>query len=81
MMKLLTAFAFAFALSVSSASFALDSSFEAQARSGTHVYYVWCTGKDDYTAEQEGSDARVAQQAIARKSSRNCWPVWQGLQN
>ena len=60
-------------------AFALDSSFEAMSQSGNHKFYVWCTGKDDYTTSQNGADAKEAQAAIAAKAGNNCWPVWQGL--
>ena len=60
---------------------ALDSGFDAMSQSGNHQFYVWCTGKDDYTASQSGDNAKAAQLALAAKSGKNCWPVWQGLEN
>lgn len=62
---------------------ALDSSQEARAKSGTHQFYVWCTGTADSTATQEGATAEAAQQALYEKlkgeGKANCWPIWQGL--
>lgn len=72
---------FVFALSVSAPSSALDSNFGAQAKAGAHEFYVWCTGKADYNATQQGDNARVAQETLAKKAGGRCWPVWQGLQN
>jgi len=50
-------------------------------QSGNHKFYVWCTGKDDYTATQAGDNAKAAQAAVASKAGSKCWPVWQGLEN
>ena len=49
---------------------------------GTHQFYVWCSGKGDYFATAEGSNAEEAQMKLynqAKKSGKlACWPVWQG---
>ena len=62
---------------------ALDSSHEARARSGTHQFYVWCTGEADSTATEQGANADAAQKAAYDKlkaaGKTNCWPIWQGL--
>ncbi len=57
----------------------LDSSFTAMSKSGTHQFYVWCTGKRDSTQSAQGENAKAAQTALARKVGGRCWPVWQGL--
>lgn len=62
-------------------SMALDSSFDALSVAGKHRFYVWCTGRDDYVASQNGSNARAAQAALASRAGSNCWPVWQGREN
>ena len=67
--------------SLPQAAVALDSGFDAMSQSGNHQFYVWCTGKDDYTAAQSGDNAKAAQLALAGKAGKNCWPVWQGLEN
>ena len=50
--------------------------------SGTHQFYVWCPGTDDYMATARGTDAEDAQMKLynATKASGRlaCWPVWQG---
>lgn len=56
----------------------LDSSFTAMSKSGTHQFYVWCTGKGDSVKTANGSSAKAAQAALARKVGGRCWPVWQG---
>lgn len=56
----------------------LDSSFTAMSKSGTHQFYVWCTGKRDSVQTANGSSAKEAQAALARKVGGRCWPVWQG---
>ncbi len=61
-----------------SSAFALNSNFDAMAEAGSHKFYVWCTGKDDYEASQEGTNAKEAQAALAAKAGKKCWPVWQG---
>lgn len=73
------AVSFVSGLAVASPAMALDSSFEAMSQSGNHKFYVWCTGKDDYTENATGANAKEAQAALAAKAGKNCWPVWQGL--
>ena len=80
-MKKITALALAAAIALPNAAVALDSSFDAQAQSGNHKFYVWCTGKADYSASQSGANAKEAQAALASKAGSKCWPVWQGLEN
>jgi hypothetical protein len=50
--------------------------------SGTHQFYVWCSGTDDYVATAKGSNAEDAQMTLynaAKASGKSaCWPVWQG---
>ncbi len=64
------------------ASETLDSSQEARFMDGTHQFYVWCTGADDFTVAQAGETAEAAQKALlaALKADgrSTCWPVWQG---
>ena len=62
-------------------SFALDSSFDALSKSGTHKFYVWCTGKADSEQSAQGANAKEAQAALASKVGDTCWPVWQGLES
>jgi hypothetical protein len=69
------------AFALPNAAVALDSSFDAMSQSGNHQFYVWCTGKADYSAAQNGADAKAAQKALASKAGSKCWPVWQGLDN
>ena len=61
------------------AAMALDSSFDAMSKSGKHQFYVWCTGKADYTETMDGANAKDAQAKLASKAGNSCWPVWQGL--
>lgn len=72
--------AFVTGLGFASPASALDLSFEAMSQSGNHTFYVWCTGKDDYTETVSGANAKEAQAALAAKAGKNCWPVWQGLE-
>ena len=81
MKKLTTALIVAFAFAMPTGALALDSSFDAMSQSGNHKFYVWCTGKNDYTDNQSGGNAKEAQAALASKAGKNCWPVWQGLEN
>ena len=81
MTKLLSVLALVAAFAVPNAAFALDSSFAAMSQEGNHQFYVWCTGKDDYQATQQGSDAKSAQVNLAKKAGSRCWPVWQGIAN
>ena len=77
----LSALALAAAFAMPNAAVALDSSFDAMSQSGNHQFYVWCTGKADYSAAQQGDNAKAAQAALAAKAGSKCWPVWQGLNN
>ena len=49
---------------------------------GTHQFYVWCSGTNDYVATADGNNAEDAQQKLytAAKAAGKpaCWPVWQG---
>ena len=81
MKKTVSALAVAAMFALPNAAIALDSSFDAMSQSGSHKFYVWCTGKDDYTATQSGDNAKAAQAAVAAKACSKCWPVWQGLDN
>lgn len=49
---------------------------------GTHQFYVWCSGTNDYVATADGSNAEDAQQKLymaAKAAGKSaCWPVWQG---
>ena len=49
---------------------------------GTHQFYVWCSGTNDYVATAEGNDAEEAQMKLynaAKEAGKpTCWPVWQG---
>lgn len=68
------------AMMLSSAASALDSSFDAMSKSGTHKFYVWCTGGADSETTQQGANATEAQAAAAAAAGGNCWPIWQGLE-
>lgn len=57
----------------------LSFSWDDMSKSGTHQFYVWCTGKDDYTETAQGANAKEAQSSVAAKAGNTCWPVWQGL--
>lgn len=81
MKKTVSALVLAAAFAMPSAAVALDSSFDAMSQSGNHQFYVWCTGKADYSAAQQGDNAKAAQAALASKAGSKCWPVWQGLNN
>ncbi len=81
MKKTVSALVLAAAFAMPNAAVALDSGFDAMSQSGSHQFYVWCTGKDDYTAAQQGDNAKAAQAALAKKAGSKCWPVWQGLNN
>jgi hypothetical protein len=67
------------AFMLAGAASALDSSFDAQSKAGTHQFYVWCTGGADSVKTADGSNAQEAQATLAASSGGNCWPVWQGL--
>ena len=49
---------------------------------GTHRFYVWCPGTNDYFVNAEGNNAEEAQMRLytaAKAAGRtSCWPVWQG---
>ena len=49
---------------------------------GTHQFYVWCSGHQDYVATAEGANAEEAQMKLynaAKDAGQTaCWPVWQG---
>jgi len=81
MKKTVSAIAVAAMFALPNAALALDSSFDAMSKAGNHKFYVWCTGKDDYTATQAGDNAKAAQAAVASKAGSKCWPVWQGMEN
>ena len=81
MKKTVSALILAAAFAMPNAAVALDSSFDAMSQSGNHQFYVWCTGKADYSAAQQGDNAKAAQAALAAKAGSKCWPVWQGLNN
>ncbi len=62
------------------AASALDSSVEGMDIAGTHQFYVWCTGANDYEATADGSDWKDAQANLySTLQGGTCWPVWQGL--
>jgi hypothetical protein len=68
------------AMMLSGAAVALDSSFDAQSKAGTHQFYVWCTGGADSVKTSDGANAKEAQEKLAASAGGNCWPVWQGLE-
>ena len=62
---------------------ALDSSREVYLTSGTHQFYVWCTGgAKGETATSDGATAEEAQlklyESLKAGGKTNCWPIWQG---
>ena len=61
---------------LASAATALDSSFDAMSKSGTHKFYVWCTGGADSEQTADGANAKEAQAKLAASAGNNCWPVW-----
>ena len=79
MKKMISTLAVAAMFALPTSALALDSNFDAMAQSGSHQFYVWCTGKADYSAAENGANAKEAQAALAAKAGSNCWPVWQGL--
>jgi hypothetical protein len=81
MKKVISTLAVAAMFALPTSALALDSGFDAMAKSGNHQFYVWCTGKADYSAAETGANAKEAQIALAAKAGSNCWPVWQGLNN
>ncbi len=55
----------------------------AYAASGTHQFYVWCTGATaSSTATMDGANAQEAQlklyEQLKGQGQTTCWPVWQG---
>ena len=66
------------AFMLAGAASALDSSFGAQSKAGTHQFYVWCTGGADSVQTADGSNAKEAQAALAGSVGGNCWPGCQG---
>jgi hypothetical protein len=62
----------------------LNADVAAMASSGTHQFYVYCSGgiENDYTVKIDGSSMKDAQaKAYAQakaKSGTKCWPIWQG---
>ncbi|MGB5092362.1 MAG: hypothetical protein WBN97_03510 [Parvibaculum sp.] len=71
--------AFGAAMMVSGSAMALDSSFDAMSKSGTHQFYVWCTGGASSVKTADGANAKEAQATLAAAAGNTCWPVWQGL--
>jgi hypothetical protein len=49
---------------------------------GTHQFYVWCSGANDFIAIEKGANAEDAQMTLYRATKAAgktaCWPVWQG---
>jgi hypothetical protein len=49
---------------------------------GTHQFYVWCAGGNDYSSTAEGPSAEDAQMTLYTSlkagGKTRCWPVWQG---
>lgn len=64
---------------MASSAFAMDSSFDAMSKSGTHSFYVWCTGDKSSVQTAQGATAKEAQAKLAASAGDSCWPVWQGL--
>jgi len=60
---------------------ALDSSWDAMSKAGTHQFYVWCTGASDSEQTAEGATMEDAQAKLAAQVGNSCWPIWQGLVN
>jgi len=71
--------AFGATMMIAGAAMALNSNFDAMSKAGKHQFYVWCTGKADYTEAMDGTNAKDAQAKLAAKAGSTCWPVWQGL--
>jgi hypothetical protein len=61
----------------------LNTDFNVKDTAGTHQYYVWCTGADDYTATADAGNYKEGQTKVYEeakaKHGTSCWPVWQGL--
>ena len=62
----------------------LNSDVAAMQSSGTHQFYVYCSGgiENDHVVKVDGSNMKDAQaKAYAAEKSKfgtKCWPVWQG---
>lgn len=59
----------------------VNSAREVYMTSGTHQFYVWCTGGvPNYTTTAQGANAPEAQMKAYEesKSKGKCWPLWQG---
>lgn len=69
------------ALLLTGPALALDASYEAQSKAGTHQFYVWCTGGADSQKTSDGATMEEAQAKLASSVGNSCWPVWQGLVN
>jgi len=69
------------ALLLTGPALALDSSYEAQSKSGTHQFYVWCTGAADSEATADGATMEEAMATLQANVGGTCKPVWQGLVN
>lgn len=69
------------ALLLTGPALALDASWEAKSKAGTHQFYVWCTGGADSQQTADGATMEEAQAAVAASVGSSCWPVWQGLVN
>jgi len=74
----------ALALTTPALAAGLNSDVAAMATSGTHQFYVYCSGgiDNDYTVKMDGTSMKDAQAkayaAAKAKSGTKCWPVWQG---
>jgi hypothetical protein len=72
---------FAAAGAAAAGNFSLDRQVDYFA-SGTHQFYVWCSGTRDYMAIAEGINAEDAQMKLYNTAKASgklaCWPVWQG---
>ncbi|CDO58456.1 MULTISPECIES: hypothetical protein [Parvibaculaceae] len=69
------------ALIMTGSAFALDSSYEAQSKAGTHQFYVWCTGAADSETTADGANMEEAMASVQGSVGGTCKPVWQGLVN
>ncbi len=69
------------ALIMTGSAFALDSSYEAQSKAGTHQFYVWCTGAADSETTADGATMEEAMASVQASAGNTCKPVWQGLVN
>ncbi len=69
------------AVAMSAPAFALDASWEAKDKAGTHQYYVWCTGGADSEKTVDAANMDEGQSKLAAQVGNSCWPIWQGLVN